>query len=232
MDFTRALIFPFDDDEWLNKLGLAVLIQFIPIVGSIALLGWSYEISRRVKQSDPVPLPDWQDFGGKLGQGFGLFIAGLVYQLPVIVYICLISAAWLIPVSVSEGTQGGSNVMVGGAVAFIICGSCIAVLYAIVAYMVYQAGYIRYLDQPELSTFFQFGENFAFLREYLGEFGQFALYMLLFGALASAVSSITLGLAGLVSSPFSMTYTGHLLGQLYGEVNSESALLAGDAPAV
>lgn len=230
MDFTRALTFPFDDDEWFRKMGLATLVQFIPIVGAFALLGWSYEISRRVKAGDIDLLPDWQDFGGMLGRGFTLFIAGLVYQLPVALYICVVAAAWLIPVSSSGGDP--NTALLGGALGFALCGGCVVILYALLAYLVYQAGYVRYLDRPELGTFFQFADNIALLREHLGEFGMFVLYMLLFGALASVVSSITAGLGGLVANPFSMTFTGHLLGQLHGEVTGAGQIAPAGEPAV
>lgn len=213
MDFMRALSFPFDDDEWLKKIGLAVLIQLIPLVGVIALQGWSYEISRRVKEHDPEPLPGWSDFGGTLAKGLNLFIAGLIYQLPVVIYVCVLLSAFLIPVASS--TDGGARALAGGATLLSLCASFLLILYGLAAFVVYQGGYVRYLEQPQLGTFFQFKDNFAIVRENLGVFGQALLYVILAGALASAVSGVTAGIGSILSTPFLMYFTGHIIGQLY-----------------
>jgi hypothetical protein len=212
MDFTRALMFPFDDQDWLKKLGLGVLIQFIPVVGAFALQGWSYELTKRVKNSDPVPLPDWSDFGGLLSRGFMVFLASLIYQLPTVVFACV---AYIIPfIASAEASGDAADALAGfGTIALVCCG-CLAVLYAMAAAVVFWGGYLRYVNNPEFGTFFQFGENFALVRNNIGDFGMVLLYVVVAGAIAGLASSITFGLAGLAYTPFMMYFTGHLLGQL------------------
>ncbi|GAB4470659.1 MAG: DUF4013 domain-containing protein [Anaerolineae bacterium] len=216
MDFARAIMYPFDDDEWLKKLGLGVLIGLIPLVGNpFALQGWSLEISQRVKRNDPIPLPDWGEFGDYLRRGFMLWLASLVYQLPTVLFACVVSVVWVLP-ALGAGDDSGAAVAALGTMAIIIvsCCSCLAVLYAIAASVVYLGGYIRYLDNEELSTFFQFGDNIALVRNNIGDFGQVILYFLLAGLIVGVVSSITAGLGGLLSVPFFSYFWGHLLGQL------------------
>jgi hypothetical protein len=213
MDFSRALTYPFDDDEWLQKLGLATLIQFIPIVGPIVLLGWSLEISTRVKRQDPTPLPDWSEFGEYLRKGFLIFVAYLVYQLPTIIFMCVASFIWVLP-TMGAGNEDAMAALGGAAVFVVICCACLVVLYALAAAVVLFGGYVRFINRPELGTFFEFGDNIAIVRENLGEFGMVLLYVILAGVIASVVSSITVGLGGLLSTPFLTYFTGYLLGDL------------------
>src|SRR5438105_2467831 len=103
MDFTRALMYPFDDPDWVSKLGIGVgvtILYFIPLVNIVAILlflGWSYEISKRVKNNDPMPLPAWSDFGGILGRGVNIGIPLIVYQLPTFIFMCLAGLLIVLP---------------------------------------------------------------------------------------------------------------------------------------
>jgi len=87
MEFGRAFTYAFEDTDWLKKVGIAALVFLIPIVGGIIVMGWALEITRRVINDDPQPLPDWSDFGGYLGKGFKAFVVSLVYALPVLLVV-------------------------------------------------------------------------------------------------------------------------------------------------
>ncbi len=216
MDFTRALMFPFDDDEWLKKLGIGVLVSLIPIIGTMTLQGWSFEITRRVRRGDAVPLPDWSDFGGLLGTGFKLFIAALVYQIPTLIFVCVASSVWLLPALGGDSDAAGA--LAGLAGTLIICCSCLIVLYGLFAAVVYFGGLIRFVDREELGTFFQVGENFALVRDNIGDFGMVLLYVILASLIAGVASSVTFGLGGLLTPIFMGYFTGHVLGQLAAKV--------------
>jgi hypothetical protein len=213
MDFMKAVSFPFEDEEWLKKLGLGVLIQFIPIAGALALSGWAFEISKRVKNNDPEPLPDWSNFGGHIGKGFMLFLAMLVYQIPTLLFACVIAAAQGALVSGAEN-EDALAAMGGVAGVIMVCCGCLWIIYYIVSIVVFMAGYTRYIDVEEFSTFMQFGTNFALVRENLGDFGMVILYYILAALIVGIASSITFGLLGLVATPVLMYFLGHLLGQL------------------
>jgi hypothetical protein len=219
MEFTRALMFPFDDEDWLKKLGLGVLISLIPVVGGITLQGWAFEISKRVKRSDPTPLPDWSDFGGLLKQGFMLFLANLIYQIPTLLFACLSGFVWLLPM-MGAGNEDVMAALGGLASIVVICCSCLIALYALAAAVVYWGAYIRYIDNPEFGTFFQIGENFAIVKDNIGDFGMALLYTILAGAISGIVSGTVIG--GLLVTAFLSYFTGHILGQLAAKVSKPS----------
>ena len=220
MDFTAALTFPFDDDEWLKKIGLGVLIQFIPFIGQFTIQGWQFEIARRVRNDDAVPLPDWSDFGGMLSRGFMVFLGGFLYQIPTMIFACIA----YVPFAFVQDED-----MIGIFIAVAVCCGCLALIYALVAGLVYWAGYVRYIDNPEFGTFFQFSENIALFRENMGDFGMALVYFVVAGLIASIVSAT--GIGGLLVTPFYSWFGGHILGQLAKMVGG-APLAEETAPAV
>ena len=104
MEFGKAFTFPFEDQEWLMKLGIAALVMLIPILGQFIVMGWALEVTRRVIQRDPQPLPDWSDFVGHLVRGLQVAVIGFVYALPIIL---LSSCPQILLVAVQEGVSFG-----------------------------------------------------------------------------------------------------------------------------
>lgn len=221
MDFVRALTFPFDDQDWLKKLGLAILIPFIPLIGQWAIQGWSFEITKRVKRNDPVPLPDWSDFGGHIMKGLMLWLALMIYQIPTLIFACVASFVWVIP-ALGGGDENATAALGGLTMVVLACCGCLIALYAVAASIVYWGGVIRYIDHEEFGTFFQIGDNFALVRNNIGDFGMALLYVILGGLLAGLVSGTFIG--ALLVAPFTSYFTGHILGQLAAKLAGQTAV--------
>jgi hypothetical protein len=229
MDFTKALTYPFDDQDWLKKLGIALLISLVMIIpligtipGAILLQGWAVEIIRRVKNNHPTPLADWDDFGGIFSKGLSPFLASLVYQIPTLIFACIMMFVTVLPAMGGDNSDATAGLV--GLTGFIwMCCGCVIVLYAISAAVVYTGGLLRYVDKPEFGTFMEFGENLALVRNNIGDFGMAVLYLILGGLIVSVASSVTFGLAGLIATPFTVYFSSHILGQLAQKLSAVSA---------
>ncbi|MBN1430312.1 MAG: DUF4013 domain-containing protein [Anaerolineae bacterium] len=228
MDFVKALTYPFDDENWLKKLGIAVLVSlayFIPVVGSIPaaiiLQGWLIETIKRVKDNHPDPLADWDDFGGIFSKGLSPFLASILYQVPTLIFACIMASTLILPAMGGESSDmvAGLASVTGG---LLICCSCLILFYVIAATLVYAGGLIRFVDKPEFGTFMEFGENLALVRNNIGDFLMVALYILLAGLLIVVASSVTFGLGSLVATAFMAYFTAHILGQLAQKVSPGS----------
>jgi hypothetical protein len=46
MEFGKAFSFPFEDQDWVKKLGIAGLLMIIPIIGWLAVAGWGIEMGK------------------------------------------------------------------------------------------------------------------------------------------------------------------------------------------
>lgn len=233
MDFVKALTYPFDDENWLKKLGILLLVSLgtailgtiIPLFGAIpgaALLqGWSIETIKRVRSNHPTPLAEWDDFGGLFSKGLSPFLALVIYFIPVIIVACIMLTVWILPFLGIDSDAFAS--LMGMSLFVILCCGCLVVFYGIAASAVFFGGLLRYLDKPEFGTFMEFGDNLALVRNNIGDFGMFVLYLILASLIVSVASSITFGLVGLVAGPFMTYFSNHLLGQLAQKLNATSA---------
>lgn len=226
MDFVKALTYPFDDQDWLKKLGITVLVSLVMIIpvlgtipGAILLQGWSIEIIRRVRNNHPTPLAEWDDFGGIFSKGLSPFLAGIVYQIPTLIFACIATFVWVLPAAGGDNSDAAAG-LAGMASILFTCCSCLIVLYAIAAGVVFYGGLIRYVDKPEFGTFMQFGENLALVRNNIGDFGM-ALVFIILGGVISGVLSGT-GIGALVATAFSTYFSSHILGQLAQKLGAVS----------
>ena len=87
MDVGKSIGYVFEDKKWTNKLLIGLLVSIVPIV-NFALLGWMIDIMRNVSKREPLPLPEWGDFGDKFVKGAILFVVGLIYSLPLLLIAC------------------------------------------------------------------------------------------------------------------------------------------------
>lgn len=88
MDIEKSFTFPFEDKDWLLKLGVGGLITIIPIL-NFAWSGYLVGIIRNVMSDATEPLPAWEDLGKKFTDGLILFAASLVYALPILIVFVL-----------------------------------------------------------------------------------------------------------------------------------------------
>jgi hypothetical protein len=111
------------DPEWKGKVLVGSLLflsaMIVPVIGQVALLGWSALITRQAiarRGEGPLPRLDF-DFGwlGKLvGIGFKPFLVNFLWRMPVAFLIgglvgCMYVAVVVAAVSASHQTHGGAG---------------------------------------------------------------------------------------------------------------------------
>ena len=99
MDISRAFGYAFQDEEWTGKLTILAVIVFmslittpvlIGLVGWAAVLGYTVELVRNIRDQHPTPLPRWDNYGDKISQGGSVLTAMFVYGLPNFMLTCCI----------------------------------------------------------------------------------------------------------------------------------------------
>lgn len=109
MDIERAFKFPFQDSAWVTKILIGAVMVLIPILGWLALLGFSMRITRRVAAGADVPLPEWTDFSSLLRDGLKGWGISIIWSVPTIILSALAAAsdsfalnclAWIVSVIV------------------------------------------------------------------------------------------------------------------------------------
>jgi len=220
VEFGKAFSYPFEDQEWLQKLGIAALIMLIPILGQWIVAGWGLEITRRVIQRDPQPLPDWSDFGGHLVRGLKVLVVSLVYALPII----LISACQQGFTIALQNNNDDAAVMAMTVIT--VCLSCFSLIYGLFLGLVMPAALGKFAATGEMGAAFRFGEVFGLVRAAPAAY----LIALLGGIISAFVAMLGLivCIIGVIfTAAYAYTINSHLYGQAYNE-----AMATGDAAAV
>lgn len=214
MDFARALTYPFDDRQWVEKLAITAVMAFaaiIPLLGLVALaalLGFMVEIVQNIRAERKNPMPRWDNIGEKIGLGGNILVAGIVYGLPNILVVCCMLAVPL------AGDAGRSDFFAGTfAVALFCCLIPLLLVYNIITLPMMALGTIRYSESRQIGVFFQFGDLFSTLSGQIGLVGQWLLFMFLVGLVFSLVNAIPC-IGWVASLALTFPVYGHLLGQL------------------
>lgn len=219
MDLGRAFGFFFEDENWLNKVLIGGLLQIIPIVGQLALLGYLFEVARNVAQGNPRPLPDWSDLGTKLVKGVYGFVIGLVYSLPIIALVLV----WVVLIAV-VGVASGNSEAAGGVMALLIlCLYALLFVLALVIQVVVLAAFARYVQTDSLSAALQFGEVIGMVRSTPSTWVVlFLVYILT--SLVGSLGSIACGIGVLFTYVYGMAVFGHALGQVIPQMGGAGGM--------
>ena len=89
-NFGDLLAFPFREDGGWKKLFLGALVlalAFPFILPGILVDGYYVRLIRQVLQGEPPHMPEWDDWGKLLTDGFKLLGSVFVYMLPIFVVL-------------------------------------------------------------------------------------------------------------------------------------------------
>ena len=207
MDIGKSLGFVFEDKKWIEKVLIGGLISLVPIIGALWVLGYTVKLVRNVRNGDPEPLPEWEDFGELLSDGFKLFVIYFVWALPLIIaYIPLLVT------SIMAQDAGGDASTLWGLVT--VCFGCFLFLYGLFFAAVLPALMVKFADNGEISDGFDFQGIFSFVKSHLGEIALVVVMGLAINLLAQLVGFL-LCLVGLIFTSFwARLVIAHMIAQI------------------
>jgi len=208
MDITRALSFPFDDEDWIVKFVIGSLMSVVGMVLPFIPLGYQVYVARSVIRGKKRPLPGMESLGQVVADGLMAFIAGLIYAIPIIVIGCMLAF--------SGGLLGNSSL---GGTLFLCLSCCLGtflILYGVVAAALYWMGVIRYAETGNFSEFLQFRDLWDDVRSNWGILLSLLIYSLVLGMLAAVLGVFSVALCGVgefIVIFYTQIVNGHLVGQ-------------------
>lgn len=222
MDIGRAYRFVFDDPNWLKKVGIAALVTLIPVLGAIVIMGWCIEITRRVINNDPEPLPDWDNFSELLNKGLRAFAVSLAYMLPVIV---IVICGQLVAGGAIAGLASTSDSNTMSVVMSILfgCVYCLILILSIALGFLLMAANGRLAVYGEISAAFKLNEVIAQLRAAPVAYLMVILISWLTNMLLVPLGAIACGIGIIFTSALGMAISAHLIGQAYNVSQSAQA---------
>ncbi|MGN6673984.1 MAG: DUF4013 domain-containing protein [Thermomicrobiales bacterium] len=172
LDIGKAFTFVTDDPKWVTKvligggLFIATLVLLLTVIGWIfvaaIIAGYLIQLARNVINGEAQVLPEWDNWGVKMTDGFKVIVVGIVYALPTI----LISLVFTVPSTIMSAS-GSSGVQATGSLLGLL-GGCLNFFVGIAVALVSPIALARYASTSNLTSAFQFGEVFGILRQNIG----------------------------------------------------------------
>ncbi len=94
MYFLDAFLYPFKSKGAFGKVLIGLLVNIIPILGNIFILGYCVRVVRNAGENNP-DLPEWNDWGSDFGRGILLMVTYIFYGIIGVVPAILLSAIGL-----------------------------------------------------------------------------------------------------------------------------------------
>ena len=219
MDVNKALTFVTEDDRWVTKILIAVVIFILSIfiIPIFFLYGYMIQIIRNVMDGVENPLPEWDDWGTLFKDGIALFVAGIVYTLPIWLLMCC-SFAFFIPAAGTEGDMAEIMAGIGTLSMFVMF--CIMFIFIIALMLIGPAISIQYAREDNLSACFQFSEVIGIARDNIGDILIALVVVFAVSFVISLVSWIPIvgWIVALAGNAYIIFVTGHMYGQIGAKV--------------
>lgn len=215
MDIGSAFTYMFDDERWVAKIAIGGGLIFAgillsPILIGLALFlpisGYMLEVLKNVRDGQATPLPEWTDWGGLFRKGLIVFLIGMVYNIPALIFSCLSAG-------INIGMQEADPDMAATLGIAAACLSCVQVILSLIANALLPAALIRYAEYDTFGSAFQFGEIWSFISNNIGDY--IIVVLLTWVAGFIAVLGVVLCLIGVLFTGFwSVLVSANLYGQL------------------
>lgn len=232
MDVGKSISYIFEDDEWVNKVGIGALIAMVPIL-NFAGIGYEVQVIRSVARGEARPLPRWSNLGQFFMDGLWLALARLVYALPIFVLMGVPFVSWLILVFATATTQDEDRFAAFFPFVFLLCGCAflIMLLYSLTIGVISPAITAQYIRRGGFGACFDVPAILRFIRDNASNYLTVWLMSLAVGLAASAVIAPVGAFLNLIPCLGQLAYvlllgavvvimyavTGHLVGQLLRE---------------
>jgi len=209
LDIGKSFTYMFEDESWIMKIVVGGILLFIPIV-NFMVLGYMVEALKRSADGMDVPLPEWDDFGGKFMKGLMLLVIGIVYTIPIWLVACVL---WVL-LFVAGAAESDTLLNLVGLIS--TCASCLYLVWIIVVWLVMPAAWIRYAVTGEFMSAFQFGELFSFISANVANY-IVAIILYTVAEFIAGFGTIACVVGVLFTTFWSFLVMAHVLGQVQRE---------------
>lgn len=230
MDVAKAFTYFTEDERWMGKLVIGVLVSLASflILPAFLLSGYMVGITRNVMNGEKRPLPEWEDLGTLFMDGLSIVVASIVYTLPFWLLTCIAFVTTIGFGGLSEATQISEDAVAAGILATWGLIGCLFLIFMLAFFFISPAIVIQYVREGSLSACFRFGEVFAIVRDNFGDIliaglTPFAASFVLSIVVAALNAIICIGtvvgfLLSFAMGPYLAAVTGHLYGQIAGKI--------------
>ena len=183
IDIGRSVTYPFEDRQWVKKVGMLFVLGFIPGMNIIAWSGYAISVARNIVRGASHPLPDWSDWSDILVRGLLSLVGAFFYFLPAYFVSCLIAGVTQFFASPSSG------------ITFTLiqcCASLFILIYGVAASLFINAAHVHFVLSDQFRSYIEVGARFRDLQS------NTSLFVMLF-VVQTALAMIAAALAAILS---------------------------------
>ena len=206
MNFTKAFTYIFDDQRWLEKLVIPLLVTLIPIIGWMVAAGYLLRVTRNVAEHQEQPLPELE-FGADLGRGFKVFVANFCYSIPIII----VSTLLFLPLALTENSSATTAL----AIFLAIIGGLLIFVYAILLAVVMPAANANLAIKERIGAAFELKEIFRMLRNNIKAWLIVIGGTIICSVIIAPLGGIVLAIGAIITGLYAQLIIAHLTGQAY-----------------
>ncbi len=210
MDIGRSFTYMFEDQDWIKKILIGGVVSLIPIV-QFAALGYFIEALRNTAEGRELPLPEWDDFGGKFMKGLMVVIAVFLYLLPII-FVMGIVVGLTIAADSADSDAATTIATICSLISY-----CLLFVYMILVMLILPAAVIQYALTGQFGAFFRFGDIMALIKANVGGYIIALLVAMVAGLIAQIVGGIACGIGILFTLMWAYLVDANLFGNLARE---------------
>lgn len=239
MNVQRAFTFVFEDKQWITKILIGVLLSLFAwlIIPAFILNGYMIAVVRKVMNGEVEgsPLPEWDDWGKLLSDGFFVTVAQLVYTLP---FLLIMGIGFMGTVGFGGLSDMSEGIASAGLMATWGVTGCLGLLFAAALLFLTPAIAIQYAIKDDFGACFRVREIWDIISEHVADILIVFVVTLLAGFALSLVAGVLgiipcLGwiaavILSLAFGPYLTMVTGHLYGQIAAKVLGRKS--GGDLP--
>lgn len=210
-DIGVAFKFQFQDPNWVSKMLLGALFEFLSIllIGSWIVMGYQVEVIQRVMRKEERALPEWDRLSEKLLRGIKLFVISIIYYIPLgLIIVPLMFFVGLSSTFHSQDVEALSGFTALSAVIFII------LPYVLFVSILMPVVYLEFARNERMGDALNVPAVLKFFGRNLGNVILLALIMLVVNILSAF--GLLLCIVGIFFTSFyAKLVSAHLTGQLY-----------------
>ena len=223
MDIGKAFTFVTEDERWVGKLGIGVLISLFSflLIPIPFLWGYMIGVARNVRDGVTDPMPEWDDWGKLFKDGISVIVAQWVYTIPFWFLMCI---AGIGTIGLGSLTDVNEELATAGLFSTFGLVCCLFIVFAVALFFISPAIVIQYITTDDFGSLFHIGEVFSIAKHNIGNI--LLITLALFAA--AIVVGLVLGIIGLIPcigqivgfivtlalGPYFLVVGGHLYGQL------------------
>lgn len=214
MDVGKSFTYMFEDKDWIAKIAIGGIVSLLSlfIIPIPLLIGYYLQVTKRVHDGDPSPLPEWTNLGDMYVKGLYAIVGVLIWASPLLILLCCSVLTITGLAAVADGGSG-RDAMGGIGGVLLTCIYCLMFIVGVAISIFIYAPTTMFALNNELKTYWDFRAAWAFIKANPGNY-IIAFLLAIVANFIGGLGGIVCGVGAFFTGFWGMLVIAHLFGQV------------------